>query len=74
MDENRIIKVGNKDHSITLQEFADRLIAELRPISFTSKIFSKKGIVDLVEMERAQRSAIDRVIQRIRDEKAATFL
>lgn len=75
MDENKIVQVeivqGDIEHRLPIGEFIDRLIAELRPINYKSRLFSTKGTVDPEAMEKEQRSAIDRVIQRIRDEKAS---
>ncbi|HBA72216.1 MAG TPA: hypothetical protein DCZ63_08530 [Geobacter sp.] len=75
MEESRIIKVdirqGDIEHTVSLADFVEKLVAELRPVTFRSRVFSTKGVPDPQEMEREQRSAIDRVIQRIRDDKDA---
>lgn len=62
-----LIYVQIGENRVLLGDFVDRLIAELRPATFTSRLLSRKGQVDPVEMEREQRSAIDRVVQGIRD-------
>lgn len=59
------IQIG--DNRVLLGDFVDRVVTELKPVNFKSRLFSTKGVVDQVEMEREQRSAIDRVVQGIRD-------
>jgi hypothetical protein len=62
MDDKKIIKVDIRqddiEHTLTLGEFRDQLIAEIGSVTW---IVSKKQFRDRVA------TSIDRVIQRIRD-------
>lgn len=62
-----LVHVQIGDNRILLGDFVNQVVAELKPVNFKSRIFSTKGVVDQSEMEKEQRSAIDRVVQRIRD-------
>lgn len=55
------IEIGNR--KLRLGEFVDTLVDELASLNVKSRLFSTRGVVDRSQV----RSAIDRVVQGLRD-------
>ena len=63
----------DKNNQITdlglIGDFVKEVVKDMRDINFRSRLFSTKGIVEQDQLDKEFSFALDRVIQRMRDER-----